>query len=78
MSQPGFIKGQLHKGIRTETAESNVFINVAEWASIAAFRAAVQNPEFAKSLEGYPKGVRTLPQLTERVAIPGVCTKHTR
>lgn len=68
-AQPGFISTQLHRGI----AGSGVFINVAEWESSAAFRAAFSHPEFRARLAGYPDGVSASPHLFTKVAVPGVC-----
>lgn len=67
--QPGDISTQLHRGI----AGSTTFINVAEWESIDAFRAAAGNPEFRASLARYPDSVVASPHLFTRVAVPGIC-----
>ena len=67
--QPGSISTQLHRGI----ARSTTFINVAEWESIEAFRAAASKPEFQASLSGYPDSAVASPHLFTRVAVPGIC-----
>ena len=53
------ISTQLHRGI----AGSTTFINVAEWESIEAFRAAASKPEFQASLSGYPDSAVASPHL---------------
>lgn len=68
-TQPGFISTQLHRGI----GGSGVFVNVAEWESVAAFRAAFSHPEFRARLAKYPPGVLAAPHLFAKVAVPGVC-----
>jgi heme-degrading monooxygenase HmoA len=68
-AQPGFVSTQLHRGL----AGSGVFVNVAEWESVAAFRAAFSNPEFRAHLEEYPPGVSASPHLFKKVAVPGIC-----
>lgn len=49
--QPGFVSTQLHRGM----AVSTTFINVAEWDSVEAFRAAASSPEFQASLAHYQR-----------------------
>ncbi|MGI9298345.1 MAG: antibiotic biosynthesis monooxygenase family protein [Gammaproteobacteria bacterium] len=68
-ARPGFVSTQLHRGI----GGSGVFVNVAEWESVAAFRAAFSHPEFRARLENYPPGVSASPHLFKKVAVPGVC-----
>ncbi|MGI9305800.1 MAG: antibiotic biosynthesis monooxygenase family protein [Gammaproteobacteria bacterium] len=68
-AQPGFVSAQLHRGI----SGSGVFINVAEWESAAAFRAAFSHPEFRARLDAYPPGVSASPHLFKKIAVPGVC-----
>lgn len=67
--QPGYISTQLHRGI----AGSTTFINVAEWESVAAFRAAVTSPEFQASLSRYPDSAVASPHIFAKVAVPGIC-----
>lgn len=64
--QQGFISTQLHKGI----GGSSVFINYAEWRSVADFRAAFENPEFQDSLEKYPPSAMARPHLFEKINTP--------
>lgn len=68
-AQPGFLDTQLHRGI----AGSGAFLNIATWASVAAFRAAFGNPAFRASLADYPAGITTSPHLFRKEAVPGVC-----
>ncbi|MGF6754927.1 antibiotic biosynthesis monooxygenase family protein [Paraburkholderia sp. GAS42] len=68
--QPGYISTQLHRGI----AGSSVFMNYAVWESVAHFRAAFTNPEFASKLRAYPSSVTARPHLFTRVAVPNLCT----
>jgi heme-degrading monooxygenase HmoA len=67
--QPGLISIQLHRGI----GGSTTFINVAEWESVAAFRAAASSPEFQASLSNYPGSAVASPHIFTRVAVPGIC-----
>jgi heme-degrading monooxygenase HmoA len=67
--QPGYISTQLHRGI----AGSTTFINVAEWESVAAFRAAASSPEFQASLSHYPDSAVASPHIFSKVAVPGIC-----
>jgi heme-degrading monooxygenase HmoA len=67
--QPGYISTQLHRGI----AGSTTFINVAEWESVAAFRAAATCPEFQASLSRYPDSAVASPHIFAKVAVPGIC-----
>lgn len=67
--QPGYISTQLHRGI----AGSTTFINVAEWESVEAFRAAASSPEFQASLSRYPQSAVASPHVFTRVAVPGIC-----
>jgi heme-degrading monooxygenase HmoA len=67
--QPGYIRTQLHRGV----AGSTTFINVAEWESVEAFRAAAGNPEFQASLARYPDSAIASPHIFTKVAVPGIC-----
>jgi heme-degrading monooxygenase HmoA len=67
--QPGYVSTQLHRG----TAGSTTFINVAEWDSVEAFRAAASQPEFRASLSSYPDSSVASPHIFTRVAVPGIC-----
>jgi quinol monooxygenase YgiN len=62
--QPGYISAQLHRGI----AGSGVFINVAVWESLEAFRRALA--EFRPTMT---PGVVASPHLFRRVAVSDVC-----
>lgn len=68
-AQDGMIQAQLHRAV----GENNAFTNVAVWESLEKFRRAQANPDFQKSLSGYPPGTTMFPMLTTRVAVPGVC-----
>lgn len=68
--QPGFISAQLHRGLEG----SGVFVNVAVWESVAAFRNAFGNPEFQSKLGHYPASAVASPHLFRRVAVDNVCT----
>lgn len=67
--QPGYISTQLHRGI----GASNTFMNYATWESVAAFRAAFENPEFQAQITAYPKSAVSRPHLFRKLAVPGVC-----
>jgi len=67
--QPGFISTQLHRGI----AGSTTFVNVAQWESMDAFRAAVTNPEFQANVGRYPASAVASPHIFTKVAVPGIC-----
>src|SRR5262249_50751216 len=67
--QPGFIFTQMHKGI----GSSRVFLNVAIWESIGAFKRAFSNPEFQARIRAYPPSVVTSPHLFQKIAVPGIC-----
>ena len=67
--QPGFRSTQLHRGI----GGSTTFINVAEWDSVEAFRAAATQPEFQASLSRYPDSSVASPHIFTKVAVPGIC-----
>jgi hypothetical protein len=63
--QPGYISTQLHRGI----AGSTRFIKAAVWASVAAMRTAVSQPEFQARLANSPQSA---------VALPHIFTKRRR
>jgi heme-degrading monooxygenase HmoA len=67
--QPGFISTQLHKG----TAESLTLVNVAEWESKSALRAALGKPEFQATHGKYPDGATSSPHVFRKVAVQGIC-----
>lgn len=67
--QPGYISTQLHRGI----AGSTTFINVAQWESVEAFRAAAGDPQFQAGLSRYPDSSVASPHIFTRVAVPGIC-----
>lgn len=67
--QPGFISAQLHRGI----GGSGVFMNLAVWESVAAFRRAFSHPEFRQSLEAYPPSTIASPHLFQKIAVPNIC-----
>jgi len=50
--QPGFVSTRLHKAISSDAPFG--FVNVAEWESAEAFRAAVSTDEFRQMSEGTP------------------------
>jgi len=68
--QQGYISTQLHRGI----AGSCVFLNYAVWESVAHFRAAFTDPEFARALAAYPSSAVAQPHLFSRLAVPNLCT----
>lgn len=68
--QAGYISTQLHRGI----GGSCVFLNYAVWESVAHFRAAFTNPEFANALGAYPSSAVAQPHLFSKVAVPNLCT----
>jgi heme-degrading monooxygenase HmoA len=67
--QPGFISAQLHRGI----AGSGVFLNLAVWESVAAFRDAFGDPQFQATFARYPDSTVASPHLFQKVAVPGIC-----
>ncbi|WP_059008576.1 antibiotic biosynthesis monooxygenase family protein [Streptomyces specialis] len=68
-SRPGFLSAQLHRG----TAGSNLLLNVAVWESTEALADAFADPAFHRSAHQFPEGVRILPHVYEKIAVPGVC-----
>jgi heme-degrading monooxygenase HmoA len=68
-AQPGFISGQLHRGI----AGSATFLNYAVWESVAQFRAAFANPAFQAKLGAYPDSASSSPHLFRKLAVSGIC-----
>lgn len=68
-AQPGFISGQLHRGI----AGSSTFLNYAVWQSVAHFRAAFTNPAFQAKLAAYPDSAVGSPHLFRKMAVDGIC-----
>jgi heme-degrading monooxygenase HmoA len=68
-NQPGYISTQLHRGV----AGSHTFVNVAEWESTSAFRAAAGSPEFRASLSQYPDSAIASPHIFTKVAVPNIC-----
>ena len=67
--QPGFISTQLHRGV----GESSTYLNYAVWESVAAFKAAFEQPDFRRHLSSYPDSTVTRPHLSCKVEVPGVC-----
>src|SRR5262245_36826895 len=67
--QPGFISGQLHRGI----GGSGVFINYAVWESSASFRKALHNIDLKALVSDYPSTTVISPHLFKKVAVPGIC-----
>ena len=67
--QPGFISTQLHRGV----GESSTYLNYAVWESVAAFKAAFEQPDFRAHLSSYPDSTITRPHLFRKVEVPGVC-----
>lgn len=68
-AQPGFLSTQLYRGL----AGSGVFLNLALWEDVAAFRAAFSQPAFRERLLGYPPSAIARPHLFAKVAVPGIC-----
>jgi len=68
--QPGYISTQLHRAI----GRSGMFMNYAVWESVAHFRAAFTNPEFAHALGAYPSSAIAQPHLFAKVAVPNLCS----
>lgn len=67
--QPGFISTQLHQGI----GGSSTLMNYAVWESVAAFRAAFQDPDFQRQIQSYPPSTVARPHLFRKLAVPGIC-----
>lgn len=67
--QPGFISGQLHRGI----AGSGAFLNYAVWESVDDFQKAFGNQEFRANFEHYPPSATASPHLFRKVAVAGIC-----
>jgi heme-degrading monooxygenase HmoA len=70
-AQYGMLSGQLHRSVGPN---SNIYVNIAIWESIEAFRNAFRSAEFQQSLGGYPKGTVMYPVMLKKQAVPGVCT----
>jgi len=68
-AQPGFISAQMHRGV----GGSNLLMNVAVWESTAAVARAFASPAFHQAVHQYPDGIRVLPHVYRKVAVPGVC-----
>jgi heme-degrading monooxygenase HmoA len=51
-SRPGFVGSRLHRAVSPNPRFR--FVNVAEWASLQDFRAAVTSPEFQAMAAGTP------------------------
>ncbi|MGK5530966.1 antibiotic biosynthesis monooxygenase family protein [Streptomyces sp. URMC 129] len=68
-SRPGFLSAQIHRG----TAGSNLLLNVAVWESTEALADTLADPAFQRGAHRFPEGVRVLPHVYERIAVPGVC-----
>ena len=56
--QPGFLSSRLHRALGPDARFR--FVNVAEWESPDAFRAAVTNPEFVELTKGGAPGAPAL------------------
>jgi heme-degrading monooxygenase HmoA len=61
--QPGLVSTKLHRG----TVGSLTLVNVAEWESTSALRAALTTPEFQAVAQNYPDGVTTSPHIFKKV-----------
>lgn len=68
-SQPGYISTQLHRAV----GGSRLFFNYAVWESVAHFRAAFANPEFASALAHYPSSAIASPHLFRKLAVANLC-----
>ncbi|CAL5870297.1 uncharacterized protein PFLUO_LOCUS4532 [Penicillium psychrofluorescens] len=68
-AQPGFLSAQLYGGV-----DSNVIINVANWETSTNLADAIMQPKFQANLKKYPEGLKVLPQLLQKMAIPNFCT----
>jgi heme-degrading monooxygenase HmoA len=68
-SQPGFISGQLHKGI----GDSGTFIIYAVWESAAQLKAV--NTGLQARLSKYPASTVVSPHIFKKVAVPGICVE---
>lgn len=66
--QPGFISTQLHKAV----GESCVFMNYAEWKSVAHFREAFTHPDFRSALNCYPDSAVASPHLFKKQDFLGI------
>lgn len=63
-AQPGNLGAQMHRGI----GGANIFVNVAEWETLDAFRAAYERAAFWDSEKKVPEGVIARPILVEKIA----------
>ena len=68
-SQPGFISGQLHKGI----GGSGTFIIYAVWESTAQLK--IVNTDLQARLSKYPPSTVVSPHIFKKVAVPGICVE---
>lgn len=67
--QPGFISTQLHRAL----GDDPTYVNYAIFESAAAWRAAVQSPEFQEKLKLHPASVTARPQLFRKIAVSNLC-----
>jgi heme-degrading monooxygenase HmoA len=64
-AQPGFVNTRLHRALGPDARFR--FINVAEWETADAFRAAVTSPEFRQLAGTGPSGHPALYQLVRSI-----------
>ena len=64
-TQPGFVGTRLHRALAAEARFR--FINIAEWESPEAFRAAVTSEEFRQLASNGPSGQPALYQLVRSI-----------
>ena len=51
-----------------------MFLNHAEWDSVAHFRVAFEHPDFKRALARSPSSVVASPHLFNWLAVPNLCT----
>ncbi|KIW21159.1 hypothetical protein PV08_01739 [Exophiala spinifera] len=73
-NQPGFPSAQMYRAYPDKEGQSNVFVMVAVWESVAAYKAAGQMPELADAIKALPKGTTEYLLMATKISEPGSCT----
>ncbi|MER6957381.1 antibiotic biosynthesis monooxygenase family protein [Streptomyces sp. NPDC000618] len=68
-AQPGFISGQLYRGI----GDSRILTNVAVWENLTSLKDAFMREAFQNTLTLYPDGSLSHPLIVRKAAVAGVC-----
>ncbi|KAL6249319.1 hypothetical protein RBB50_003172 [Rhinocladiella similis] len=73
-SQPGFLSAQMYRACPDKEGQSNVFVLIAVWESVAAYQAAGQLPDIADATKALPKGTTEYFLMATKISVPGLCT----